>query len=76
MSYIEYMTQGRHKEKKHYMRYLFDDKSLQNDDPWWRISKLVPEFNNNRNKNVWSSFLKVLDELMSAYEANLCTLVI
>jgi hypothetical protein len=53
---------------KHYMGFLFSDKSKQNTDPWWRIHKLVDEFNKNRKENVWCSYLKVLDELMSAYQ--------
>ena len=52
IDYSNYMTQARHREIKYYLGYLFADKSLENDAPWWRISKLVPEFNNNRKKTV------------------------
>ena len=67
-NYTNYMSQSRHKDIRYYMGFLFSDKSKQERDPWWRIHNLVPAFNNNRKKNVWSSYLKVFDELMSAYE--------
>ncbi len=37
------------------------------DDPWWRISTFIEEFNEKRFKHVAASRWKILDELMCAY---------
>lgn len=44
------------------------DSSQSNYDPWFPVSGLVRDFNNNRKKNVAASKTKVLDETMSAYK--------
>jgi len=38
----------------------------QNDD-WWMITRCITEFNQNRKKQVNASFMKVMDESMSAF---------
>jgi hypothetical protein len=36
-------------------------------DPWYMLSGLIKEFNNNRSKVVAASVIKLLDESMSAW---------
>ncbi len=41
--------------------------ALNNHDPWYMISMLIEDFNNNRGKMVAASVVKLLDESMSAW---------
>ena len=63
----KYMTQTRLKEIKHYIKYLFEDETRKGYDPWWRFSKAIDDFKENRKKTVLCSYLKTFDESMSAY---------
>ncbi len=38
------------------------------DDPWWRISSFIDEFNESRYRHVAASRWKIMDELMSAFK--------
>ena len=61
------MTKSRHITIKRFMYRLFADKSRKDTDPWWVISPAIKLFNDRRKTHVWSSYLKVFDESMSAY---------
>ena len=61
------MTHARHKQIRSYISFLFSDRSKKESDCWWMISKLIPAFKNNRKEKIWTSYLKVFDESMSAY---------
>ncbi len=40
----------------------------QQEDPWWRISSFIDDFNETRYKHVATSRWKIMDELMCAYK--------
>ena len=58
----------RFKEIKKVVRYMWERPKLRETDPWcWQLSLVQEEFNENRRHTVISSFVKVLDELMSGF---------
>ena len=63
----EFMLEYRHGQIKRYIPYLWADNQRKGNDPWWQFSKAVDKFNENRKNNVLASFIKVMDESMSAY---------
>jgi hypothetical protein len=46
---------------------MWERPELEETDPWWQVSLMEEEFNENRRRTVMSSFEKVLDELMSPF---------
>lgn len=46
----------------------FEDSSRKESDDWCPISKLVDDFNMNRQQQIATSVVKVLDELMSDFQ--------
>jgi hypothetical protein len=46
---------------------MWERPELEETDPWWQVSLMEQEFNENRRRTVMSSFEKVLDELMLAF---------
>jgi hypothetical protein len=63
----QYMAEYRFKTIRAYIPFLFCDPSREADDPWWQFSLGIEEYNNNRQSTVKSSFLKIMDESMSAF---------
>jgi hypothetical protein len=67
VDYSMHIPEHRFGEIRYYIPFLFADQGCQQDDPWWKFSKGVEEFNTNRKNTVLSSYLKVMDESMSAF---------
>jgi hypothetical protein len=63
----KYMLEHRFKKIQELIPYLFADESRKENDPWWQFSKAVNDYNKNRSETVLASFLKLMDESMSAY---------
>ena len=63
----KYMTKSRFKDIRSMIPYLFADESRKPDDSCWKFSKAVDDYNKHRADTVLASFLKVMDETMSAY---------
>jgi hypothetical protein len=61
------MKYYRFREIKKYFPFAFYDWSKEEEDPWHPIGLLVDGFNENRNRTIAASFMKLLDELMSAF---------
>jgi hypothetical protein len=61
------MKYYRFREIKNYFPFSFYDWSKEDDDPWHPIGLLVDGFNENRNRTIAASILKILDEEMSAF---------
>lgn len=62
-----FMSKRRMKEIKKVWVTQFENKSQKDTNPWWRVNRLVDDFNANRKKMVASSRVKTMDESMSAY---------
>ena len=72
INFSPYMGLRRFEDIKAYFPLAFADFDKKdpldpNHDPWYMISRLIDDFNNNRKKGVAASVIKVLDELMSAW---------
>ena len=65
-SFSRYMKPCRFKELKVLFPMLFWNREDQHSDPWWKFCKAVDFFNETRKKTMKKSFVKVLDESMSA----------
>ena len=63
----QYMTKTRFKEIKSIWVEQFIDKGSSASTDWWKMSKLIDEFNLNRKANIAASRIKTMDESMSAY---------
>jgi hypothetical protein len=64
----EFMLEYRFNQIRGYIPFLWaSNKRKQDGDPWWKFSEAIDEFNANRARTVKAGFLKVMDELMSAY---------
>jgi Transposase IS4 len=63
----KYMLEHRFKNIREFIPYLYADASGKENDPWWQFSKAVDDYNKNCSKTVLASFLKLMDESMSAY---------
>jgi hypothetical protein len=50
-----------------FVPHMWERPELEETDPWWQLSLVEKEFNENRRRTVMSSHEKVLDELMSAF---------
>ena len=61
------MSKRRMKEIKKVWVTQFENKSQKDTNPWWRVNRLVDDFNANKKKMVASSRVKTMDESMSAY---------
>jgi hypothetical protein len=62
-----HMLKYRFDNIKKFVPYMWERPELKETDPWWQISLMEKQFNENRKNKVMSSFEKVLDELMSAF---------
>ena len=61
------MKEYRFKQIKRLLPFAFEDeKKKEEGDPWWRIVKLIEDFNSNRKETVLQSNEKIGDECMSA----------
>ena len=61
-----YMKLYRFKEFRHFYPKIFEQPLEKDSDPWWQFASTVKEFNDIRNDMLQSSWIKVLDESMSA----------
>ena len=62
-----YMKLYRFKEFRHFLPKVFELPLEKDHDPWWPIASAIDDFNDIRKNNVESSWIKVLDESMSAW---------
>jgi hypothetical protein len=60
------MSENRFNQIRRYIPFLWARKPTEN-DPWWQFSAAVEAFNENRQNSVLASFLKTMDESMSAF---------
>ena len=61
------MSKGRFNELRPYFALMFSDPASPK-EPWWQIRGAVDGFNEVRKVNISASSLKVLDEIMCAYQ--------
>lgn len=68
VDFSRHMSENRFEHIRKKMPFLWasNNKKAQG-DPWWQFLDAIDEFNKNRKRTVLSSFLKVLDESMSAW---------
>ena len=62
-----YMKLYRFKEFRLFLPKVFELPMEKDHDPWWAFSSAITDFNDIRNHNILSSWVKVLDETMSAW---------
>jgi hypothetical protein len=62
-----HMLKYRFDDIKKFIPYMWERPGLKATDPWWQLSLMEEEFNENRSRTVMASCEKVLDELMSAF---------
>ena len=62
-----YMGENRFKEYRKLIPKIWQDKNIQDSDPWWEFSAAVKEFNQQRSDLITASKWKVEDESMSAW---------
>jgi hypothetical protein len=62
-----HVLKHRFQEIKKFVPCMWERPELEETDPWWQVSLMEEEFNENRRRTAMSSFEKVLDELMSAF---------
>jgi len=67
VNYSKHMSRTRFNEIRHYMAFLFADKSQKGKDDWWQVLGGIDGFNENRKKTVQAPNIRVLDESMSAF---------
>ena len=63
----QYMKLYRFKEFRHFLPKIFELPLEKDHDPWWRFASAISDFNDIRKNNIISSWVKVLDETMSAW---------
>ena len=68
VNYSKHMSRTRFNEIRHYMAFLFADKSQKGKDDWWQVLGGIDGFNENRKKTVQAPNIRVLDESMSAFK--------
>ena len=61
-----WMAEYRFKEFRQFIPTIYEDVSRKQNDPWWRFSSGVDQFNLNRLKYIVPSNHMTMDELMSA----------
>ena len=62
-----WMVEYRFKEFRQFIPTIYEDASRKQNDPWWRFSSGVDQFNLNRLKYIVPSNHMTMDELMSAW---------
>jgi hypothetical protein len=62
-----HMLKHRFQEIKKFVPCMWERPELEETDPWWQVSLMEEEFNENRRRTAMSSFEKVVDELTSAF---------
>ena len=67
IDYGKYMKAWRFKELKAYIPTVMEDDSKKDNDDWWRFKTRVEAWNDTRKKKLFSSFVLVFDESMSAF---------
>ena len=67
VNYTSHMTRTRFNEIRHYMAFVFADKTREGKDDWWQVLGGIDGFNENRKKTVQAPNIRVLDESMSAF---------
>jgi hypothetical protein len=61
------MLKCRFQAIKKFVRHMWERPELEEMDPWWQLSLVEKEFNENRRRTVMSLHEKALDKLMSAF---------
>ena len=67
VDYGKYMKAWRFKELKAYIPTVMEDDSKKDNDDWWRFKTRVEAWNDTRKQKLFSSFVLVFDESMSAF---------
>ena len=67
VNYTSHMTRTRFNEIRHYVAFVFADKTREGKDEWWQVLGGIDGFNENRKKTVQAPNIRVLDESMSAF---------
>ena len=62
-----YMKLYRFKEFRFFLPKMFEQPLEKDYDPWWAFSSAISDFNEIRNSHITSSWVKSLDESMSAW---------
>eukprot|EP00977_Amphora_coffeiformis_P028020 scaffold34683_cov99-Amphora_coffeaeformis.AAC.1 len=60
-----YLPEYRFQQIQQFISLMYAEKDQADDDPWWQISKLWADFNENRSRTVSPCSDQVLDEFMS-----------
>ena len=63
-----YMSAHRHTQIRRYFLFIFANESKESVDQWWQVVDGVAAFNENRRRHVRAGVIKVMDELMSAFQ--------
>ena len=71
VDFTRHIAKHCHKEIKSFMHLIFADRSIEKEDPWWRISRGIQYFNDNRHTKIWSSYIKVFDESILLFNVQL-----
>ena len=67
VNYSRFMSRTRFQEIRHYMAFVFADKTREGKDDWWQVLGGIDGLNENRKAVIQAGNIKVLDETMSAY---------
>ena len=67
IDYGKYMKAWRFKELKMYIPKVMEDEGLKEMDDWWKFKTRVNKWNEKRKNDLFTSFVLVLDESMSAF---------
>ena len=67
VNYTSHMTRTRFNKIRHYMAFIFADKTREGKDDWWQVLGGIDGFNENCKKTVQAPNIRVLDESMSAF---------
>jgi len=67
VNYAKYMKQYRFLQIRDIISNMWASPEEKHKDDWWLISHCIAEFNENQKRQVNASFMKTLDESMSAF---------
>ena len=68
INYSKHMFRTRFNKIRHYMAFLFANKSQKEKDDWWQDLGGINGFNEKRKKTVQEPNIRVLDESMSTQD--------
>ena len=67
VNYFRSMSQTWFQEIRHYMAFVFADKTCEGKDDWWQVLGGIDGLNENCKEVIQAGTIKVLDEMMSMY---------